>query len=58
MPQRGRGNWNDWGHTNTLTAPVKAGKHMLTITFRPENENMNMHTNHALLDRVVVQKIK
>lgn len=58
MPQRGVGNWNDWGRSNTVIAPLKAGKHKLGIVFLPEDENMNLKTNHAIIDRVVVEKIK
>lgn len=58
MPQRGRANWDDWGRSNVVTAPLKAGRHKLSLTLRPENENMNLHTNHALLDRVIVQRIR
>lgn len=58
MPHRGVANWNDWGSTNTVQAPLTAGKHKLSITFRPEDENMNMHTNHAIVDRIIIQKIK
>ena len=58
LPHRGRGNWNDWGRSNSVRTPLKAGRHNIAITFRPENENMNLHTNHALLDRVIIEKIK
>ena len=26
--------------------------------YRPENENMNINTNHALIDQLVVEKAK
>lgn len=53
MPQRGRANWNDWGYTNSLLLPaLPAGKHTITIDYRPDNENMNIDTNHALLDHL------
>ena len=58
MPHRGVANWNDWGATNTVATDLSAGKHRIAITFRPENENMNLKTNHALVDRVVLKKIK
>lgn len=57
MPQRGVANWNDWGSTNTIRVPLTAGKHTLTLDYRPENANMNIATNHALVDRVAVEKI-
>ncbi len=50
MPQRGEGNWDDWGMTNALHAHLTKGQHTPVLEFRPENENMNRHTNHALVD--------
>lgn len=58
MPQRGRGNWNDWGVTNRVTVNMTKGRHVLTIAFLPEDENMNIKTNHALIDRLILTKIK
>lgn len=56
MPHRGRGNWSDWGLTNSLSISLSAGKHTLTISFEPDNENMDIKTNHALLDAVRLVK--
>jgi len=58
MPHRGVANWNDWGRTNTVLVPLKVGSHKIAVTFRPENENMNLHTNHAIVDRMIISKIK
>ncbi|MDE6854654.1 MAG: hypothetical protein K2J38_06310 [Muribaculaceae bacterium] len=57
FPQRGVNNWDDWGMSNTVLVPLKSGAHTVTIDFRPENTNMNIHTNHALLDRVELVKV-
>ncbi len=57
MPQRGVGNWNDWGYSNVVEVPLTAGEHTFTITFLPENENMNLGINHALIDELVVRRI-
>lgn len=54
MPQRGSGNWNDWGMTNSVEMHLSEGHHVIALQYRPENENMNFHTNHALVDRVVL----
>lgn len=54
MPQRGSGNWNDWGMTNSVEVHLSEGHHVIALQYRPENENMNFHTNHALVDRVVL----
>lgn len=54
MPHRGVGNWSDWGRTNAVQARLSAGEHTVTIEYLPENENMNLSTNHALVDRATV----
>ena len=54
MPQRGSGNWNDWGMTNSVEVHLSEGHRVIALQYRPENENMNFHTNHALVDRVVL----
>lgn len=58
MPHRGVANWNDWGMSNYVQMPLKAGKHTVTIDFRPENTNMNGATNHALIDYISVERVK
>ena len=57
MPQRGEGNWDDWGMTNALHTHLTRGTHTLVLEFRPENENMNRHTNHALVDCVKLTRL-
>ncbi len=52
MPQRGTGNWWDWGMSNTVILPLKAGKHTLVFDLLETDENMNISTNHALIDEV------
>lgn len=53
LPQRGVGNWDDWGSSNILIADIPAGEHTATVELRlPENENMNRKTNHTLIDRI------
>ena len=58
MPQRGVANWNDWGLSNGVLVDLTPGSHTLTVEYLPEDENMNIKTNHALLDRVVVEKVR
>ncbi|MGN0222959.1 MAG: MGH1-like glycoside hydrolase domain-containing protein, partial [Muribaculaceae bacterium] len=57
MPQRGVGNWSEWGSSSVVTADIKAGSHRLQILFDSDCENMNIATNHALIDRVVLRKL-
>lgn len=58
FPQRGVANWNDWGKSNSVTLDLKAGKHKMSLSFNPEDSNMNLLTNHALIDRIILQKLK
>lgn len=55
MPHRGVANWDDWGYSNTVIVPLSAGTHSIVIEYRPENKNMNLNTNHALVDCVLVE---
>jgi hypothetical protein len=57
MPQRGVGNWNDWGFTNNLQVYLTAGRHVVSVSYLPVDENMNFSTNHALIDRLTLRKI-
>ena len=57
LPHRGRGNWDDWGISNSLLLPaLLPGEHTVTVEYLPEDENMNIDTNHALLDRMTLTK--
>ena len=58
MPHRGVANWDDWGMPNEVKTDLKAGKHTLCIEYRPENENMNLSTNHAIIDCVKLVSVK
>lgn len=57
MPHRGVGNWSDWGYTNSVDVELAAGVHVLSIVFLPQNENMNLGTNHAIIDRAIITKL-
>ena len=58
MPHRGRGNWNDWGETNRVRVTLPGGKHTIALEYRPEDENMNIATNHFLLDRLHIERAR
>ncbi len=49
LPQRGRDNWDEYGWSNSVKVHLTPGKHAIGLTFRPENENMNIHTNQAVI---------
>lgn len=57
FPQRGRANWDDWGWSNSLLLPaLTPGEHTITVEYKPDNENMNIDTNHLLLDAISLRK--
>lgn len=56
MPQRGVGNWSDWGMTNSVPVRLTPGRHMVALELLPHQENMNLRTNHSLLDQVILTK--
>lgn len=57
MPHRGVSNWSDWGNSNHVVTYLKQGQHTLSISLEDHDENMNLHTNHALIDRIVIQQV-
>lgn len=54
LPQRGVGNWDDWGQTNRIQVPLSQGESVISIEYLPQNSNMNLSTNHALIDALVL----
>ena len=57
MPQRGVANWDDWGISNSVKVRLTAGEHTVTLQYNPEDSNMNLKTNHALIDGIVVEQV-
>ncbi|MCM1071095.1 MAG: hypothetical protein NC210_03145 [[Clostridium] fimetarium] len=58
MPQRGVGNWNDWGTTNVLETTIPAGRHEISVRYTPLDANMNGATNHALIDQLTLTRLR
>ncbi|MDE5840882.1 MAG: hypothetical protein K2H49_08180, partial [Muribaculaceae bacterium] len=56
LPQRGKDNWDEYGWSNSVKTHLTRGNHTIGITFRPENENMNIHTNHAKISGIRLVK--
>ncbi|MBD5284312.1 MAG: glycogen debranching protein [Bacteroides sp.] len=50
LPQRGRDNWDEFGWTNSVKVHLNTGPNTVTLDFRPEDENMNIETNSAVID--------
>ena len=57
LPQRGTANWTDWGMSHYRRVHLTKGQHTITVDFRPADENMNLRTNHALLDAITLEKL-
>lgn len=58
LPQRGKEEWSNWGWSNAIQARLIKGKHFFTISFEPQNENMNGDINQAMLDHMRITRIK
>jgi len=52
LPQRGKGEWSDWGFTNAQQVYLPKGKHMLSLVLQPSDANMNGAINQAMVDYV------
>jgi hypothetical protein len=50
FPQRGKEEWSNWGFSNAVQVKLSAGNHLVTLHYRPSNENMNGDVNDAVLD--------
>lgn len=57
MPQRGVNAWEDWGYSTALRLELTPGAHTLTVTYTPQDENMDRHENTALLDHLRVTRV-
>jgi len=58
FPQRGIGEWSNWGNSNAVQVQLEKGNHTFNLELEPSNENMNGSVNQALLDFVQVEKLK
>jgi hypothetical protein len=52
LPQRGAGNWSDWGYSSPLYREIKKGISEFEISFMAFNNNMNFIENVALIDHL------
>jgi len=57
FPQRGVQEWSNWGFSNSVKVKLEKGKHILTLSLDPANENMNGTVNQAMLDYLRVTKL-
>ncbi|WP_299991565.1 glycogen debranching protein [uncultured Pontibacter sp.] len=58
LPQRGIGEWSDWGYTNKVWVQLEKGSNQLTLTFEPQNENMNGEINQAMVDHMRMIRVQ
>lgn len=52
FPQRGKGEWSNWGWSNSLPLHLTKGEYIISIEYLPANENMNAEVNQAMLDQL------
>jgi hypothetical protein len=57
FPQRGKGEWSNWGFTNPVQIKLLKGTHTVTLRFKDANENMNRVINQAMVDYLRMIKI-
>lgn len=57
FPQRGLNRWNDKGWSNKVLIRLKQGKHLLSLRFEKENENMNIEVNAAEIKQLRMIRI-
>ena len=58
LPQRGIGEWSDWGYTNKVWVQLDKGTNQLSLTFEPANENMNSDINQAMIDHLRLIRVE
>jgi hypothetical protein len=57
FPQRGKGEWSNWGLSNPVKVKLTKGTHVVTLQFKDVNENMNGDINQAMIDYLRMIKI-
>ncbi|MBB4080509.1 hypothetical protein GGR28_003143 [Lewinella aquimaris] len=56
FPQRGAGDWSNWGHTNAHRVTLREGPNTVRLYFADWNHNMDGEVNVALLDYLRLTK--
>lgn len=57
LPQRGTNEWSNWGNTNFVQMKLSKGKHIISLVFEPQNENMNGEVNQAMIDKMIIYRL-
>ena len=58
LPQRGTGEWSDWGFSNSREVQLQKGKNEILLKFEDWNINMDGEINDAMLDYLRIIKLK
>lgn len=58
FPQRGTGQWQDIGWSNSVCTRLKRGVHTITLEFTSNVENMNIDINEAILYKLRLTTLK
>jgi hypothetical protein len=58
LPQRGTGEWSNWGYSNAVLVRLDQGPHTLTLALEAANENMNGAVNQAMLDHLRLTRVQ
>jgi hypothetical protein len=57
LPQRGKGEWSDWGMSNQIKLKLTKGAHKVALSLEDANTNMNDDTNQAMIDYVRISRM-
>ncbi|GAB3730061.1 hypothetical protein GCM10027594_12100 [Hymenobacter agri] len=58
LPQRGVGEWSNWGFSNPVLVRLDKGTTRLLLAYEPANQNMNIAVNQAMLDYLRVRRVE
>lgn len=58
LPQRGKGEWDNWGLSNSQVTRLAAGKHTIELRLLPEDLNMDGTINRARIQSVQLERIE
>ncbi|QNL49078.1 glycogen debranching protein [Olivibacter sp. SDN3] len=59
FPQRGKGEWSNWGYSNKVVSRLEKGNQTFKLVFDlPVNNNMDGNVNQAVIDHIRFIKIK
>jgi hypothetical protein len=57
LPQRGTKEWSNWGFSNSVPLKLKKGTHIIQLSLKDFNDNMNQEINQAMIDFLRITKL-